>query len=77
MSQPTEQSLSDLGVVPVEDLSPREIAIARLAAKLAVKEVTDQFYKSVGRTVIQRALILLGMFVVGFGAARGWIKFTT
>ena len=62
-----EQQLEDLGTVPLEDLSPREIAIARLAARLAVKEVSDQFYKSVGKNLVQRALVMIGMFAVGFG----------
>ena len=56
-------------------LTEREMAIARAAAKMAVKEMTDEFYKGVGRTVVQRALILVGALVVGVGMAKGWIVF--
>lgn len=54
-------------------LTEREMAIARAAAKMAVKEMTDEFYKGVGRTVVQRALIVIGALVVGIGLAKGWI----
>lgn len=56
-------------------LTEREMAIARAAAKMAVKEMTDEFYKGVGRTVVQRALIVIGAMVVGIGLAKGWIVF--
>lgn len=56
------------------DLTEREIKIAQLAAKLAVQDMTDQFYKGVGRTVIQRFLIIVGAVAAGFFAGRGWPK---
>ena len=56
-------------------LTDREMAIARKAAQMAVKEMTDEFYKGVGRTVVQRALIVIGPMVVGVGLAKGWIVF--
>lgn len=59
---------------PIE-LTEREIAIARRAAEMAIAQLSDEFYKQVGKTFIQKFVIALGLFVVGFGIARGWIKF--
>lgn len=56
-------------------LTDREMAIAKVAAKLAVKEVSDEFYRQVGKSVITRMFIWIGLFMVGFGAAKGWIIF--
>jgi hypothetical protein len=56
-------------------LTDREMAIAKIAAKLAVKEVSDEFYRQVGKSVVTRMLIWIGLFMVGFGAAKGWIIF--
>lgn len=72
----------DTEVLTVYDLTERELAIARVAAKMAaeeaakhaVKQMTDHFYKEVGRTFIQKFLIIVGAFAVGVGTALGWIK---
>ena len=58
--------------VPLDD---REEAVARRAAKIAVAELTNDFYKAVGKTVVSRVLIFIGLIVVGFASAKGWIKF--
>lgn len=58
-----------------EELTDREIRIAELAAELAVKKVTEQFYAQVGRSVFNKALILLGAAFVGWAAGEGWVKF--
>ncbi len=49
--------------------------IARKAAKLAVEEVTKEFYAQVGKGVVQRFLVILGAAVVGWLAARGYVSF--
>lgn len=54
-------------------LTEREMAVAKLAAKMAVKEMTDSFYKEVGRTVINRFLIVVGAAFVAFAIGKGWI----
>jgi len=54
-------------------LTEREEAIARKAAKLAVEEVSSEFYKKVGKTVVEKALIWIGLLVVGFVFGKGWI----
>ncbi len=54
-------------------LTEREEAIARKAAKLAVEEVSSEFYKKVGKTVVEKALIWIGMIFVGFVIGKGWI----
>lgn len=59
-----------------EALTERETLIARRAAQMAVEEMTAQFYQQVGRTVVQRVLIVIGGVALGFGLAKGWISFT-
>jgi hypothetical protein len=56
-------------------LTEREMTIAKIAAKLAVKEVSNEFYRQVGRSVVTRFFVWVGLFVVGFGMAKGWIVF--
>lgn len=67
-------------LVPVDhtkiELTARELAIARAAARLAVQEMTDDFYRQVGKTIVTKVLIWIGMAVLGFCAAKGWIYFT-
>ena len=55
------------------ELTDREEAIARRAAKLAIEEMSGEFYKKVGKTVIEKALIWIGMLVVGFVIGKGWL----
>lgn len=55
-------------------LTVREIRIARLAAKLAVQELETRFYKQVGKTLVTRILVWIGVLVVGFAAGRGWLQ---
>ncbi len=54
-------------------LTDREEAIARKAAKLALEEMSSEFYKKVGKTVVEKALIWIGLVVVGFVVGKGWI----
>lgn len=56
------------------ELTERELAIARRAAQIAVQELSDEFYRQVGKTFVQRFLIAVGLVAVGFGVSRGWIK---
>lgn len=55
-------------------LTDRELKIAQVAARIAVREMTDEFYKNVGKNVVQRFLVLVGAIVVGFLAGKGFIK---
>lgn len=55
-------------------LTEREKAIAKEAARIAVQELTDDFYKSVGKTVMTRVLIWIGMFALGVATSKGWIS---
>ena len=54
-------------------LTEREEAIAKRAAKLAIEEMTGEFYKKVGKTVVEKALIWIGAIAVGFVIGKGWI----
>ena len=68
--------LNDSDFTKLDEESPltvREIRIARMAAKLAVQELETRFYSQVGKTLIQRMLIWLGIAVVAFAAGKGWI----
>lgn len=55
------------------ELTEREEAIAQRAAEIAVRKMTDEFYGSVGRTVINRLLIIIGAAFVAFAAGKGWL----
>ena len=57
-------------------LNERELAVAKEAARIAIQELTDQFYKQVGKTMFQKVLIWIGAIAIGFGLAKGWITFT-
>ena len=54
-------------------LTAREEEIAKRAAKLALEEMSNEFYKKVGKTVVEKALIWIGLVVVGFVVGKGWI----
>ena len=54
-------------------LTAREEEIAKRAAKLAIEEMSNEFYKKVGKTVVEKALIWLGALFVGFVIGKGWI----
>lgn len=54
-------------------LTDRERLIAKEAAKLALEELSGEFYKKVGKTVVEKALIWIGMLAVGFIIGKGWI----
>lgn len=54
-------------------LTDRERLIAKEAAKLALEELSGEFYKKVGKTVVEKLLIWIGMLVVGFVLGKGWI----
>jgi hypothetical protein len=57
------------------ELTEREMAIAKEAARIALQEMTDEFYRGVGKTVINRLLIVVGAIVVGIAYGKGWITF--
>lgn len=59
---------------PLIELSDREKLIAQEAARLAVKQMTDNFYKEVGRSFISRFFIVVGAGIVGYLAAKGYVK---
>lgn len=56
------------------ELTEREMLIAKHAAKLAVREMQDDFYKMVGKGVVNRALTVIGLLAV---LAAGWIYGST
>jgi hypothetical protein len=53
------------------ELTDRERAVIR-AAKA---EMADDFYKQVGRTVVNRLLVVIGAIAVGIAYGKGWIRF--
>lgn len=68
--------MDDFGnTVPEVQLTERELQIARIAAKIAMAEMTNQFYAKVGKTFIERVLIVVGAIVVGIALSKGWVKF--
>lgn len=55
------------------ELTERERQIAKEAAKLAIEEMSSEFYKKVGKTIVEKALIWIGLFVVGLVVGKGWV----
>lgn len=58
---------------PQNSLSERELLIAQRAAEIAMQRLSDEFYKQVGKTFVQKVLIFLGAIIVGWALARGWV----
>jgi hypothetical protein len=54
------------------ELTDRERQIAKEAAKIAIEEMSSEFYKKVGKTVVEKLLIWIGLLFVGFIAGKGW-----
>jgi hypothetical protein len=55
------------------ELTERERAIAKEAAKLAIEEMSSEFYKKVGKTIVEKVFIFIGLLAVGFVAGKGWV----
>jgi len=53
-------------------LTERERQIAKEAAKLALEELSSEFYKKIGKTVVEKVLIWIGIFVAGLVVGKGW-----
>lgn len=49
-------------------------AIAEKAADKAVKKMTDDFYKQIGRNVVSKLLIWIGILAFGVAVGAGKIK---
>ncbi len=59
-----------------EELSEREMLIAKRIAQITIEELANQFYQKLGKNVVSRILVLLGAGALGMGLAKGWISFT-
>ena len=55
------------------ELTEREKLIAKEAAKLALEELSSEFYKKVGKTIVEKFFIFVGLLAVGFVMGKGWI----
>jgi hypothetical protein len=55
------------------ELTDRERAVAKEAARLALEEMSSEFYKKVGKTVVEKVLIWIGLLVAGYVFGKGWI----
>lgn len=55
------------------ELTERERLIAKEAAKLALEELSSEFYKKVGKTLVEKVLIWIGLMAAGFVAGKGWL----
>lgn len=65
----------DQDTIAASELTDREMRIAKEAARIAVKEISDEFYKQVGKTVVTKLLIWIGIATVAFAAGKGWIPY--
>jgi hypothetical protein len=55
------------------ELTERERLIAKEAAKLAIEEMSSEFYKKIGKTFVEKIFIWAGLFFVGLVVGKGWI----
>lgn len=55
------------------ELTEREELVAQRAADLAVQKMMQEFYADIGKSVINRWLIIIGAVVVAFATGKGWI----
>jgi hypothetical protein len=53
------------------ELTDRERAVVRAAKD----EMADEFYQQVGRTVVNRLLMIIGAIGIGIAYGKGWIRF--
>jgi hypothetical protein len=58
----------------VDELTDRELAVAKHAAKLAVEELETRFYAQVGKTLVTKLLVWIGIAVVAYATGKGWIS---
>jgi hypothetical protein len=67
----------DTAMKPItsSELTDREMLIARQAAQIAIEELSDHFYKQVGKTMVDKVLIWIGAACLGLALAKGWITF--
>lgn len=56
-----------------DELTERELLIAKKAARIAVQEIQDEFYKQVGKGLLTRLFVWVGLAAVAFAAGKGWI----
>jgi len=55
------------------ELTDRERAVAKEAARLALEEMSSEFYKKVGKTVVEKVLIWIGLLFAGYVFGKGWL----
>lgn len=55
------------------ELTERERLIAKEAAKIAIEEMSSEFYKKIGKTLVEKIFIWIGLFFVGLVVGKGWI----
>lgn len=67
--------MSDSNFTPLTDSQIDKIA--EKAATRAVAQITDQFYREVGKGVISKFVLIVGVLTVAafvWAKANGWIK---
>jgi hypothetical protein len=53
------------------ELTDRERAVV----KAAKTEMADEFYRQVGKAIVNRLLVVVGAIAIGIAYGKGWIKF--
>lgn len=56
-----------------DGLTDRELQVAKQAAKLAVAELSNEFYRQVGKNVVTRLLVWIGIAFIAFAFGKGWL----
>jgi hypothetical protein len=68
LAGPGKQKCADMTEI---ELTDRERLVAKEAAKLALEELSSEFYKKVGKTVVEKVLIWIGLLAAGYFAGKG------
>jgi len=56
----------------LDEFVPTERELAH--SKFTEKRMKDGFYRDLGKTIVNRFFILIGMFAVGLAFGKGWIS---
>lgn len=74
----TEDKRSRFSDDEIEEIASRiSIKVAEKAAEIAIERMTKDVYAAVGKTVVHKATMIVGVIAtafVFFAASKGWIK---
>lgn len=61
-------TMTDFGDETPPDLTDREHRIAKAAARAVVEEMKEEFFATVGKAIVTKFFVIVGMLFMGFAA---------